>query len=297
MTPSPTHWKWQGFQYDNQTWTTDPLQADSNRDGMADGDEWQTGLTASEFEDFIDFDNDGIPNPWDDDNDGDGVIDRQDISPYSVKPYRRSFDLDVTSHTTGTYVYLDVQVQPEMSTHLRYALSTLDWPADDQGQIQELNDAPGDEDITLLPFLEMNSTISPALSTQYAVVAQDVDSGNPNAGYSMMVPLQPVLNSGNVLAFSSHIAFTSDEAAAGISLTDARVVWIADAALDQYVTSCQEGDSNCVCYDSGDLAGSCILTQDSAVVSYYEDMFRITGLQVSQSKDAQIGLFGTERAS
>ncbi|MCB0257239.1 MAG: hypothetical protein KDI55_26260, partial [Anaerolineae bacterium] len=283
----------EGFVYDNKTWTTDPLQVDSNRDGMADGNEWRTGLSPEEFAAFIDYDGDGIPNPWDDDNDGDGVSDSLDISPYSVQAYRTSFDLEVTSHATDTNVYLDVQVQPQDLSHLRYALSTLDWPADDKGQIQDLNDAPGDQDITLLPFLDVNSTISPALSAQYGIVAYDVDPANPNSGYSLMVPLQPVLDSGNVLAFSSHVAFTSDEAAEGISLTGARVVWIAPAALDQYVTSCQEGDPDCTCYDTGSLAGSCVLTENSVVATFPENAIRVTGLQVSASADAQVGLFGS----
>ncbi|MCB0249746.1 MAG: thrombospondin type 3 repeat-containing protein, partial [Anaerolineae bacterium] len=279
----------EGFVYNNQTWTTDPLQSDSNRDGMTDGNEWRTGLSPEEFAAFIDFDGDGVPNPWDDDNDGDGVPDSLDISPYSVQAYRTGFDVEVTSHTTDTNVYLDVQVQPQDASHLRYALSTLDWPADDKGQIQDLNDAPGDEDITLLPFLDVHSTISPALAMEYGIVAQDVDPSDVNSGYSLMVPLQPVLNSGNVLAFSSHVAFTSAEAAEGISLTGARVVWLAPAALDQYVTSCQEGDPDCACNDNG----SCVLTQNSVVAVFPENAVRVTGLQVSASADAQVGLFGS----
>ncbi|MCB0241539.1 MAG: hypothetical protein KDH08_23565, partial [Anaerolineae bacterium] len=79
------------------------------------------------------------------------------------------------------------------------------------------------------------------------------------------------------------------EAAEGISLTGARVVWLAPAALDQYVTSCQEGDPDCACNDNG----SCVLTQNSVVAVFPENAVRVTGLQVSASADAQVGLFGS----
>ncbi|MEZ4768653.1 MAG: hypothetical protein R2844_09535 [Caldilineales bacterium] len=71
------------------------------------------------------------------------------------------------------------------------------------------------------------------------------------------------------------------------------MVWLVEAKLDNYVTSCQEGDVDCTCYSSGELAGSCVLSQRSVVTTFYENKFRITGLQVSQSMDAQVGLFGT----
>ena len=44
-----------------------------------------------------DTDNDGIPALWDDDNDGDGVSDSIDVSPYA---YTAALD-DFTLHTQG----------------------------------------------------------------------------------------------------------------------------------------------------------------------------------------------------
>ncbi|MEZ4768652.1 MAG: hypothetical protein R2844_09530 [Caldilineales bacterium] len=111
-----------GFTYNNKTWTTDPREDDSNRDGILDGSEWIQGLDGVDLDAVIDPDGDGVPNPWDDDNDGDGVVDSQDISPVTVLPLRRSFDLEVTSHTAGATVYIDIQAQPEITSHLTYNL-------------------------------------------------------------------------------------------------------------------------------------------------------------------------------
>jgi hypothetical protein len=68
-----------------QDWSSDPFQLDSNYDGMADFQEYPTSLggTAPSW----DPDGDNIPNTWDEDNDGDGVSDSIDLSPFSVGGY------------------------------------------------------------------------------------------------------------------------------------------------------------------------------------------------------------------
>jgi hypothetical protein len=63
------------------------------------------------------------------------------------------------------------------------------------------------------------------------------------------------------------------------------------AALDQAVTGCQAGDDNCVCSESDPK--QCVLTTDSVVASYYEEEIQVTGLNVSEVKDVEVGLFGT----
>ncbi|MCB0206092.1 MAG: thrombospondin type 3 repeat-containing protein, partial [Anaerolineae bacterium] len=279
----------EGFVYANQTWIGNPLESDSNRDGVSDGAEWPVDLTGSDFEDVVDYDNDGVPNLWDDDNDGDGVPDDQDISIYSVSAYRTSFDLEVTSHSTGTYVYVDLQVQPQTSLHLRYNLSTLDWPADDLGQIQDLDNST--EDITLIPFLDIDSPISPTLSNEYGIASHLAQGSNPDGQYQLLVPLQPVLDRGDVHAFSARLAFTSDEAEAGIALRNGRIVWMVEGVLDQYVTSCQAGDADCTCAEGDDT--SCVLAQNSLLTQYPEEYLRLTGLQFSESMDVTTGVFGT----
>jgi hypothetical protein len=282
----------EGFDYNSQTWTTDPLLPDTNGDGMPDDLEWSTTLTGTDFVEFIDWDQDGTPNPWDDDNDGDGVPDGNDISPYASTPYRQRFELTVSGPQEGATIYIDVQMRP-LTDHLRYSLTTLDWPSDSQGQIQDLDNST--DDMQLIPVLEVSSQLSPTLREKYGISARNIcdSSSNTDQCYSLWVPLQTVESGGNIYAFSARIPFTAEEGqniiASSPLLTNGRIVWLAQAALDQAVTGCQEGDDNCSCDDSG----ACVLIQDSIVTSYYEDELKITGLSITQIEDVQIGLFGT----
>ncbi|MCP4165499.1 MAG: hypothetical protein GY759_06350, partial [Chloroflexi bacterium] len=271
----------QGFSYNNQHWTSNPLSSDSNGDGISDGDEWSPKLTSDKYtgpDAYTDKDNDGVPNLWDDDNDGDGVQDDQDISPYKVTAYRPTFDLAVTSHATDTTVYIDVQVQPQTTSHLRYSLTSLDWPSDDLGQIQDLDQSS--DDITLIPVLSLQSTISPTLSSEYSILSFPYDPDDLSQGYSLWVPLQPVAMAGNISAFSARMAFSSDEADQGINLTEGKILWLAQAVLD----SCLAGtNSDC----------DTIQKDQSVIASYYDTAVRLSGLNVSEYKDVQVGLFGT----
>ena len=252
----------EGFTWNDQRWTSDPLADDSNHDGISDGNEWSPILTSANYtgtDTYTDKDGDGVPNLWDDDNDGDGVPDDQDISPFVVTGYRSSLDLAVTNHNTGTAVYVDLQVQPEDASHLRYSLTTLDWPAGDgDGQITNTN---GTSDMTLMPVLEISSNISPTLAGEYTILSNEVSTDTARK-FNLWVPLQPVETAGGIFAFSSRIAFTSAEADLGINLTQGRILWLATI-------------------------------NGSVAASYYESQFRVTGLNVTEYKDVQVGLFGT----
>ncbi|MCB0238697.1 MAG: hypothetical protein KDH08_08625, partial [Anaerolineae bacterium] len=81
----------QGFTLNNTTWTTNPKMRDSNLDGMDDVAEWNPNWTTQDAS-TLDPDGDGIPNPWDDDNDGDGIVDSLDNSPFTVLPYKSSYE-------------------------------------------------------------------------------------------------------------------------------------------------------------------------------------------------------------
>jgi len=62
-----------GFNYNGKMWYTDPLEMDTNSDGLGDGQEWNTGR--AEGDTPPDTDGDGTPDLFDRDNDGDGVPD------------------------------------------------------------------------------------------------------------------------------------------------------------------------------------------------------------------------------
>jgi len=72
-------------------WYTNPLEADTNRDGLGDGQEWNVGKTTAPSDTGApsgagkpyDTDGDGEPDLFDRDNDGDGVPDSLDLSPIS----------------------------------------------------------------------------------------------------------------------------------------------------------------------------------------------------------------------
>jgi PKD repeat protein len=121
----------------------DPLQPDSNYDGLADYFEI-TNVS-------IDCDNDSILNQWDWDNDGDGVIDSLDISPFSVSAINDRFNF--TCNTNGKPTYINYQIQPKELNHLRLPVQSWDWPDDQQGLMKDLNGS--DDDVFITPFLEM----------------------------------------------------------------------------------------------------------------------------------------------
>ncbi len=267
-----------------QIWTTDPLQRDSNHDGIDDGQEWNARWLASNPA-SLDADGDGIPNAWDDDNDNDGVPDNTDLSPYKALPYRPSYQIGIskpgdTSHK-DTYVYLDVQVQPQDLSHLRYTTTALDWPYDNQGQIQDLDNST--DDIKLIPMLSLSSTVSLSLAAQYGVTVK----ADPAGSFRYLVPLSTVESNGAISAFEARLAFTPGESAAPLQLSGVRLGWLTQAKLDQ---------QKCVAYSGTTCATWGVDTTDSIVVSYYEPSFRVTGMTVGESANVQVALFGVPSA-
>ena len=190
-------------------------------------------------------------------------------------PYRPSFALNLSHQATVTdTIYVDVQLQPEAADHLRYSLTSLDWPSDDQGQIKGLDNSTND--ITLVPVLVVNSTISPTLAGEYAIAASAVIPTDASQGFSLWAPLTPVSTAGSIYAFGARLAFTPAEADAGINLSNGKIVWVVSAKLD----TC-------------DPATSSTCTVNSSIAQYAEDSIRVSGLSVTQSRDVEVGLFGT----
>jgi len=148
-----------GFTYRGQKWYFNPNNPDTNGDGLPDGTECPAlvGVTSVPTTTVsCDTDNDGVPDGFDLDNDGDGVNDRTDLSALAVLDAagRRSnlgtvtpFDddhplmLNLPGLRPGKPVMLDVQLRPTLSNHLGYALNVFDWPSGDQaGQIQRVKE-------------------------------------------------------------------------------------------------------------------------------------------------------------
>ncbi|MEZ4768647.1 MAG: hypothetical protein R2844_09505 [Caldilineales bacterium] len=282
----------QGFTLNGVTWTTNPKMRDSNLDGMDDVAEWNPAW-ATQDASTLDPDGDGIPNPWDDDNDGDGVVDSLDNSPYTVLGYQPSYELKISKPTSAshssTYVYVDLLVQPQDTSHLRYNTTPLDWPSDDKGQIQDLNNSA--DDVTLFPMLQFTTAVPPSLTKEYGYLVSGPDG---NGLYQVMAPLTTVGANGAIDAFRAHMAFTDSETALGLDLTSVKVGWLAQVNTDEKTT---QRVFHRIYGNYGYYTNSTVIkTTDEVAASYYEPSIRVVGLSVTESEDVEVALFGAPNA-
>jgi len=148
------------YEVRNKSIGTDPLKPDSNGDGLADYIE-VTNVS-------LDVDGDGIPNAWDCDNDGDGVVDGIDTSPFTKSTTHDKFHFDIK--TKGNATYIDFQVRPKNPEHLKLPFQSWDWPYDDKGQIKNLDYSK--DDVHIQPMLELTANYVPNQSAvkDYGIV-------------------------------------------------------------------------------------------------------------------------------
>jgi len=190
--------------YDEVMNGTDPILPDSNYDGLFDDDEVSVEL---------DLDDDGIPNAWDFDNDGDGVNDRSDLSPYAKSVVSTSFNISIQS--TGSPTYITFQVVPENPEHLRLLYQTWDWlNYDSEGQMQDIDGSKND--LELVPYLHLKTRAIP--------VQSDLDAfGVLAVGDGISIPLSPVYEFENIVAFSGRLLY-NESTPLDIDL-EAELVW------------------------------------------------------------------------
>ena len=149
---------------------TDPLNPDSNSDGIRDGDEFDHGVCRY-------TESQPRPYAWSDDNDSDNVPDSLDMSPFSKSDElggkRNTTDDAYTTRIDGANMtfemvadndigaprevyYYEVQVRPLEGEHLQYAYkSALEWPEDDQGLIQHNLISGTSGLLQIAPFLQV----------------------------------------------------------------------------------------------------------------------------------------------
>ncbi len=255
------------FTVGSQSWNGNPLAADTNLDGLTDNNEWPAAYGG--YADSWDPDNDGIPNIWDEDNDNDGVSDGYDAAPFSATDYSTKISFQMRdSGTFDGYQYVKVQVQPENTNHLRYSLSPLDWPYDEEGQFTDLDDSS--EDVRLVPMLIITTNEAPGsyLADKYGLLIDDSDTD-----IVMYTPLTPVYDNGQITTFQTRLAYGSED------LEDIQwemeLGWMVQMDVDSYTDET-------------------IVTEESTIVTY-DDSFRVTGLEISRSSDVELGLFGTPK--
>lgn len=194
-------------------YSTDPLKPDSNDDGLPDYFEVHNVPS-------FDLDNDGFPNAWDSDNDGDGVIDAMDMSPFSYSNTSGSFHFDVK--TTGNVTYINFQLRPKDAYLLRMPGQAWDWRKDSRGNIKDMDDSK--EDVRVIPMLELTVNSAPEQSAvkDYGILV------NLN---KVLVPLSPDQDYGTPVALRGRMFYP---ASAPLNLSaDARLIWMVSGTTDE----------------------------------------------------------------
>jgi hypothetical protein len=184
---------------------TDPMEADSNGDKVPDGNEVVDGV--------VDSDGDGTPNAWDDDNDGDGVVDSRDLSPYAATPSGLTHHLDVQS--SGRPTTISIQLRTNDPDDMRLIKNTWDWPYDTEGAMRDLDNST--DDVSAVPVLQLQGSglvDSPELEDYGVVVVGDV----------AYVPLYPIEEYGGVVALQGQMFLPASAAPHGISV-NASLKW------------------------------------------------------------------------
>jgi hypothetical protein len=266
-----------GFDLGGKHWDSDPLQPDSNNDGTLDTFEWAGTHAPNGQAANMDLDGDGIPNLWDDDDDGDGVPDRHDLSPAAVTGYTSVANLSTEGGGFNGTQYIEIQVQPEEPEHLRYATTALDWPPDDLGNVQELDDWRSKEDLRLVPFLLVTSNVAPDASLAERYGARSwVDS---EGQIIVLAPLSPVQDGGAVHSFYAKVAY-------GPGQTDdiqwqAKMIWMVQMEADRF----------------GNRLDDWTVVTETRTLHQYQDRFRITGLEITKNQGYEAAVLGTPEPS
>ncbi len=295
----------QGFEYGGRTWHTDPLAADTNQDGIGDGQEWNIPGSAHKT---WDLNNDHIPDLFDRDNDGDGVPDNLDLSPYQTINYTHTFtnplSLVVDDLNPAQPTYVEFQLRPVNPDHLWYAFNVLDWPQGDRrGQMQDADgktfhdvdpNTPlrpnANGDLKLVPMLEIRITGSrtnlppPAELEPYGVFVQDLQAdGLEKAVY---VPLHLITDDrGDAhVAFYGKMLYRPEESWGNVQ--EVRLLWLVQALVDQ-------------CAEDGYQDGTCkkysAYNQPQVLHTYYDDWV-LTGLNVREDHGVDVAFIYNDPA-
>ncbi len=230
---------------------SDPLEPDSNYDGFPDYFE----VTDAPSDDV---DSDGFSNIWDFDNDGDGIEDNIDSSPFAYSIMYDTFNFNLK--TNGNPIYIDFQLLPQNPDNVRLALQEWDWPYDNKSTMQDLDNSS--DDLQIIPMLELTMSSVPEQS--------EVD--DYGIGISLdraYVPLFQVRGLGGEAALGGKMFYpASDPLDVQIN---ASLVWLVKAKTDY-------------------LDNTTIKSEDTTLVTYQEN-FTLTGFSVEESYGSDIGLF------
>jgi len=191
---------------------TDPMSSDSNRDGVPDSQEVIDGV--------MDIDGDGVPNAWDSDNDGDGVTDDRDMSPYATTAVDWNHHIEM--NTSGGPTTVSLQLRTSNPNTMRLVNQVWDWPYDTQGTVRDLDNST--EDVTAVPMMEITGDFIPTGPEveSYGIVAME------DAAY---VPLYPIWHQGNIVALQGQMFFPENASVTELDF-DVRVIWKVTGTTD-----------------------------------------------------------------
>ncbi len=138
-----------GFSYFSKTWYLNPLEPDSNKDGLPDGAECFIRVADNPDYDPAaicpDSDGNGVIDAFDDDNDDDGVVDQYDLNPNThggvVFSADSPLELTLNNLAVDEPVILDLQMRPTHADNLSLMNAVYDWPLDEAGQITRFSDS------------------------------------------------------------------------------------------------------------------------------------------------------------
>lgn len=280
-----------GFTLGGRTWRGDPLNRDSNGDGMGDTQEWLGDADGDNRPD--DSDGDGTPDLFDRDNDDDGVPDRLDLSPQrSARPgdaastfnVQRPLTLTLSNLTSGTLTLLDLQLRPADEHQLWFAQSVLDWPEDRRGQYQDHDGAtfadtaraagrtpdPSEYngDMKLVPMLEIRAASGDGIPEQSRLTPYNISVNVRDDGSRLLyAPLSIVSDqdTGARVAFNARIPYL-----AGVQPQELRLVWAVQMLAD-------------VCGQS--VGGECTEYRQSnspQVIQTYDEPWLLTGVTLRE---------------
>jgi len=228
----------------------DPLDPDSNHDGLPDY--YEVNDVPS-----LDVDGDGFENAWDFDNDGDGVNDNVDFSPFSKSATKDNFHFDIS--TSGHTLYMSFQLRPKNPEHLKLFDQSWDWPdGDTEGAMQDRDGSK--EDVTVLPTLALTVDSPPDQNdvVQYGIT---VDANN------VSVPLLPVFEHGTIVAFTGRMVYPNS--APNDLDMDVKLVWKVIGRNDP---------------------NESLFGQDTLLATYDED-FTLIGMSFDENYGSDAGLF------
>ncbi|MFW9862152.1 MAG: hypothetical protein ACFFET_07655 [Candidatus Thorarchaeota archaeon] len=183
----------------------DPTNPDTNDDGLPDFFELPEGVSS-------DLDGDGLANQWDFDNDGDGVNDEPDLSPFAKSLIQPRFDIDIL--TDGKPTYVTFQIVPHNPENLKLFYQTWDWPYDAEGRMKDLDNSK--RDVSVVPKLNVTTNVIPdqEILNEHGITAMP--------GY-VHLPLAPVMEYGNIVGFLGRM-FYPESAPVNLSL-QVELIW------------------------------------------------------------------------